>query len=108
LLFINRGEHPPFTKSNTLSFSLAILSLVNYYLPGECIVLSLSFLSSLSLAIGKKILKQKGLFFLFGDFFSYRLTVKNQKDVVTEKEDKKFPLFCSFFTFYLFFLRGED
>jgi len=55
----------------------------------------------LLLAIGKKISNQKG-FFWFEDFYSYRVNIKNQKYVATEKEDKKFPLFLSF-TFFLVF-----
>jgi len=70
--------------------------------------LSFSFSSpSLSLAIGKKISNQKGFFFLVGDFFSYRANLKNQKDIATEKEDKKFSLLFSLLLFILF-LRGED
>ena len=60
----------------------------------------------LSPAIGKKFPSKK--VFLFGwRFFSYRVNAKNQKDIVTEKEDKKFPLFFSHLLFILF-LRGED
>jgi len=62
---------------------------------------------SLSPAIGKKVSNQKGFFFLVGDFFSYRANAKNQKDIATEKEDKKFPLFFPHLLFILF-LRGED
>jgi len=91
-----------FIKSNTLSFSQAILSLVNYYLPGECIALSLFFLPSfpsLPPAIGKKISDHKKVFSFFVlSFFSYRTNLKNQKDIATEKEEKhkpgKLPLLC--------------
>ena len=73
---------------------------VNYYLPGECIALSLFFLSCfLSLlpllfppAIGKKISDQKKVFSFFVlSFFSYRVNLKNQKDIATEKEDRHKP-----------------
>jgi len=63
---------------------------------------------SLPPAIGKKISDQKKVFSFFVlSFFSYRANIKNQKDIVTEKEDKKFPLFFSHLLFILF-LRGED
>jgi len=32
-------------------------------------------------------------------FFSYRVNAKNQKDIATEKEDKKFPLLYILFYF---------
>jgi len=62
----------------------------------------------LSPAIGKKISDQKKVFSFFVlSFFSYRANIKNQKDIATEKEDKKFPLFFSLLLF-IFFLREED
>ena len=66
-----------------------MLSLVNYYLPGECIALSSPSLPS---AIGKKISDQKKVFSFFVlSFFSYRANLKNQKDIATEKEEKHKP-----------------
>jgi len=62
---------------------------------------------SLLPAIGKKISNQKGFFFLVGDFFTYRANAKYQKDIATEKEDKKFPLFFSLLLFILFFREGD-
>jgi hypothetical protein len=46
-------------------------------------------------AIGKKISDQKKVFSFFVlSFFPYRVNIKNQNNIVTEKEDKKFPLVC--------------
>jgi len=36
-------------------------------------------------------------------FFSYRLNAKNQNNIITEKEDKKLPLFYLLLVFILFF-----
>jgi len=41
--------------------------------------------------------------FLFIYVFTYRLTLQNLKDIVTEKGDKKFPLLLPYLLFILFF-----
>jgi len=67
IAFYKLGLFPCFIKSNTLSLSWQYSHQVNYYLSSEYIALSLFFLSCLlsSLrAVGEKILKQKGFFFL--------------------------------------------
>jgi len=40
------------------------------------------------------------------DVFTYRLTLQNLENIVTEKGDKKFPLFFSLLLF-ISLLRGE-
>jgi hypothetical protein len=50
-------------------------------------------------AVGEKILRQKVFFFFgFKMFFTHRANIKNQKDIVTEKEDEYKPgkLFLSY------------
>jgi len=42
-------------------------------------------------AIGKKIRSEKGIFFFCSEFFTYRVNAKNQKNIVTEKEEKHKP-----------------
>jgi hypothetical protein len=62
--------------------------------------------SSLLLAIGENYINKMFLSFniLFMDVFTYRLTLQNLKDIVTEKGDKKFPLlFLSFIFLSLFY-----
>jgi len=59
---------------------------------------------SLSPAIGKKISDQKKVFSFFVlSFFSYRVNAKKQKDIATEKEDKKTPAWLPSLFFYLVF-----
>jgi len=73
-------------------------------LPSECIALSSP---SLLPAIGKKISDQKKVFSFFVlSFFSYRVNAKNQNNIDTEKEDKKFPLFFSL-SYFLSCFYGE-
>ena len=59
----------------------------------------------LSLAIGENYINKIFFFFniLFTDVFTYRLTLRNPKDIVTEKGDKKFPLLSFHLFFYLSF-----
>jgi len=71
------------------------------------VLLFLCFSPSLSPAIGENTSNQKGFSFWFEVFFTYRTNTKKQKNIVTEKEDKKFPLFFSLLLF-IFFLREED
>ena len=86
---------------------------------GGYIVLSLSFFSLLFLpllllllfllAIGENYIKKIFLFFniLFIDVFSYRLTARNPRDVVTEKGDKKSPLLFLSIIFLSLFSREK-
>ena len=62
-----------------------------------------------SLAIGKNYIKKILISFniLFMNVFTYRLTARNLKTLVTEKEGKKLPPLLHYLLFILF-LRGED
>jgi len=62
------------------------------------------------LAIGENYIKKIFLFFniLFMDVFTYCLTIRNPRDVVTEKGDKKFLLLFLSIIFFISLLRGED
>ena len=104
---------PCFIKSNTLSLLLTMFPLSKLLFTGGYIVLSLSFFSLLFLpllllfilAIGENYIKKIFLFFniLFMDVFTYCLTIRNPKDMVTEKGDKKSPLLFLSIIFYLSF-----
>jgi archaellum biogenesis protein FlaJ (TadC family) len=105
---------PCFIKSNTLSLLLTMFPLSKLLFTGGYIVLSLSFFFLLFLpllllfllAIGENYIKKIFLFFniLFMDVFTYCLTIRNPKDMVTEKGDKKSPLlFLSIIFLSLFY-----
>ena len=114
LLFVKEGWFFPVYKSNTLSLLLTMFPLNKLLFTGGYIVLSLSFFSLLFLpllllfllAIGENYIKKIFLFFniLFMDVFTYCLTIRNPKDMVTEKGDKKSPLlFLSIIFLSLFY-----
>jgi hypothetical protein len=112
IVFCKRGCFSPVCKNNT-SLSLAILPPGKLLFARLSVLLFLCFSSlsfspsspSLSLAIGKKIQIKKAFSFCFEVFFSYRANIKNQRDIVTEKEEKMYLCLQLFLIFS--FIYGE-
>jgi len=114
ITFYKLGGVLPLFYKKQYSFSLlTMFPLSKLLFTGGYIVLSLSFFSLLFLpllllfllAIGENYIKKIFLFFniLFMDVFTYCLTIRNPKDMVTEKGDKKSPLLFLSIIFYLSF-----
>ena len=102
IVFIKEGDFTLFTKT---ILSPGKLLFARWVYCSFFVFPPLVSLPSPSLlpAIGEKISNQKGSFFLFEIFFTYRVNAKNQKNIVTEKGDKKFLLLFLSFIFYLSF-----